>query len=1076
MTSLIESTTMKFEFKNFIIYLNTLKKPYKSYSTIKNLQNKEDFIKKTIILKELSQLENKNPLENIDNSFITNNFNLSNELNKVFLNNQNEELKEKLTLLIENMILNKKIIEAFLDFYISKQFEYIVQSLNKINSMRITIYSSIEIIKKLKEKRRICNDKYLLNMRNYLYKRQKKKNLSIVLSIITNINNTINIYNSNNKYRVISNKDKNEIIHNISLERLLDIQSKIKESINEFKSSKYNSKHNLIIYDNILKEVKGRIGKVSNEINLYIKAFFEYENDKSDEQSYMNFFTSYLSISNNKTELFINSVFIEFKSKVIDNIKLIFIQESDMKDILEYDISNIKDMKDLKRIKINDNNKIIYILYKILLLMCFYIKKIEILIKNHFYIKNLLTISIKDENFHYFSKKYTRIECLNNNQNVILSYFQKRKIYFELINSTLSEILSVFSDYIIRLDHRTISYFICILNCFKMYSNIIYNKEYDNYDNNKNDNNIKKENKSNINNKNLESTISILVTSHLDYWIKEYCKKINLFFTNDIWRPIKVNDLSDILKLNNISEKIPLFINKLLSINKQMNNKENKNENENENKNEFDLNVVYFETEISSIIKTLYDSCLMSNIKAEEMINSLSKKVFLNFDKKEQLFFENCFENIKETDVKRISSISSSGFSLINYFIEISSMSFLFLNTKIISSYEIFKNCLLLIDYYILSCIDAFSDKNELVNLYDDTVYNIEQLVKKPEKLDTFFEIIKFQQAHLNIKKYSTQSLFRLKERLDPLLVFPSSFVSKAKNNNGVSKLPELNTEIAIRLNNKNIYNLLIERIVAYDSIYTIASLVEKLFISLNNYHNSITLLGNIKNEMTYQNLTIEKNDLSLRIGQFKLTISQLKSLLFHKSSLNLTKSMEIYIDKAKSFKWDIVESNNFISEANSWIEDIYLDISLQYEKLDILSLGELGIFSKIAFIEILIKNILELYMFSISNIKKCSSTGRSIMLKDIKILKQKIFDLIPQLNISDIFNHIEIFINSWYYNEESLLKYLNEDHPHPKLIASIVFTGDYFGGLNKNKKKEVLRKLEEEYYKIIEELKNKYI
>jgi hypothetical protein len=79
-----------------------------------------------------------------------------------------------------------------------------------------------------------------------------------------------------------------------------------------------------------------------------------------------------------------------------------------------------------------------------------------------------------------------------------------------------------------------------------------------------------------------------------------------------------------------------------------------------------------------------------------------------------------------------------------------------------------------------------------------------------------------------------------------------------------------------------------------------------------------------------------------------------------------------------------------------------------------------------IAFIKFIIGNIQDSY----SNIKKCNTTGRSIMLKDLKFLKQGFEDTINKnwgykINISEYFDIIFNYVNSWYYDKNELEKFI---------------------------------------------------
>ena len=78
--------------------------------------------------------------------------------------------------------------------------------------------------------------------------------------------------------------------------------------------------------------------------------------------------------------------------------------------------------------------------------------------------------------------------------------------------------------------------------------------------------------------------------------------------------------------------------------------------------------------------------------------------------------------------------------------------------------------------------------------------------------------------------------------------------------------------------------------------------------------------------------------------------------------------------------------------------------------------------------------------------------------------------------NVDIYFDRLFKYINSYFYNEEKLMTYINEEKIEYKHIKSIIENGAEFKNKNINDKKKTITKIEEMYYGIITALNERLI
>ena len=185
---------------------------------------------------------------------------------------------------------------------------------------------------------------------------------------------------------------------------------------------------------------------------------------------------------------------------------------------------------------------------------------------------------------------------------------------------------------------------------------------------------------------------------------------------------------------------------------------------------------------------------------------------------------------------------------------------------------------------------------------------------------------------------------------------------------------------------------------------------------------------------------------------------------------------MEPILQKMNNQKWFLTEDDNLdFSEASPFINSLIDEMYEKYDKLNSLSGGSLTTQSQLRFFDIVIKFIVENLQISICLIKNINSTGRSLFLKDIKILKMKLDEKFKEykkkIKIEDNFSELSLFLNSWYSNEDDLIQYIKETKLDYKYMSCILWKGEYFEKLGNREKDIFKKKVDDIYFDLLLEI-----
>ena len=117
-----------------------------------------------------------------------------------------------------------------------------------------------------------------------------------------------------------------------------------------------------------------------------------------------------------------------------------------------------------------------------------------------------------------------------------------------------------------------------------------------------------------------------------------------------------------------------------------------------------------------------------------------------------------------------------------------------------------------------------------------------------------------------------------------------------------------------------------------------------------------------------------------------------------------------------------------------------------------------------------LVKYIINSVQDSFSKIKKCNDMGRSIMLKDIKLLKEGIentlkkYNYIKNIKTNSLFDILIQYANAWYYNNDELSKFIFNYNIQYKYFEGICNTSPIISGLSSEIKNEFINKVKQNY------------
>ena len=230
--------------------------------------------------------------------------------------------------------------------------------------------------------------------------------------------------------------------------------------------------------------------------------------------------------------------------------------------------------------------------------------------------------------------------------------------------------------------------------------------------------------------------------------------------------------------------------------------------------------------------------------------------------------------------------------------------------------------------------------------------------------------------------------------------------------------------------------------------------------------------------------LDFQRNQIIEKLNKYKKLKEQIQYFFYMRISLTFMDFSKIS-PLIEEFNWapSPEEGSTQLFEPSSWVkkiiklfETIVNEIIIQFNEL-------FGDKKLIQYFVILIKFIISNIQENIAKIKKCNDTGRSIMLKDIKFLKQGIENILSKYNYTkkiktdELFDIIFQYINSWYYSCDELIKFIFDNNIQYKYFNSFLNTSPVINELSTEARNDFVKKVNQKYLiqfkKIIVELKD---
>ena len=271
---------------------------------------------------------------------------------------------------------------------------------------------------------------------------------------------------------------------------------------------------------------------------------------------------------------------------------------------------------------------------------------------------------------------------------------------------------------------------------------------------------------------------------------------------------------------------------------------------------------------------------------------------------------------------------------------------------------------------------------------------------------------------------------------------------SRTKNNNSTTN--ELINDMKLKLSNINIKKI----IILISSIRTIKKILKRLIFFTTKIE-----------------LELERYEVLSKINNYEKLIEQIRNFFYLEISENIIDFSQIS-NIIQNYNWspDPEQGSKELFEASDWVNNLInifeVIISEIHNKLfEIFGEKKLS-----EFISELINYIINCIQENLAKIKKCNDMGRSIMLKDIKLLKEGIdnilkkYELNKKIKVDKIFDSIIQFINSWYYNSDELYQYIFNYNIEYKYFENIFYSSPFISQLSSDVKNEFMKKVKQNY------------
>ena len=984
---------------------------------------KDNQLRKRIILTEIKIHNFKSPFDVIDQNYTREYYDTNllidqlKSIPNIFNTTKSfPEIMDKK----EKLELTKKIISQYITYLVSNHFEQILNELVKLETTEKRLNDSIIMIKILKGNISSFKNKYINCSMKIVLNKLKYNNLCKLKNFMENTLNRWRI--GFQEAKKLKNQGEGYTLFN----KYTKIQNEIVQWKNEKDNIFFkNKKNNFLLPDLLIQKLKKKLESIKKYFDDKLSIIFTER--QNDLQSIYNLFCIIKVLS---TQDPIEAFKLALKKSMRDSIFFT------CRDIISQNVNNVYN------INVQNINK-------------FSVFKLYSLKENdYFRIINILlskVISIAECYYNYVNQEK------GNNIGKLL--VDSSKDFFELFEKKISKVITLLSPSlstsmdIINVSQPFIKYISCI-NLFTLTLQYYFNYNESKY---------------------IKPYITDLIKKQFNFQIKYFIKKICVFLGSDIWKRIPYE------------EKIsPLYLGAP--------NKNNQNNNTyhyqifmsfyNKDSYDFMFNINKTSNGIYENIPELFHKFIdehddvISNIKYNDKLNqfsSSSNNLHTNLNLNINIEKETKKDNNEEEDINTLISskdiLSGATITTIRFIREFLDNIFLYNSLK---DY-IFKKALIIFEYYFLGSLNILMFNKQ----YFEQIFKIVDLVnmKKPNGLNSTSEFALFLGNFMDLKKFLCKSLSDLSELYGSRV---NLFEDTNKlNNTNVNELLEQNKVIFPKLNpsmpldTTNKYCLLIESLVLVESVYSVYNYIKKYKKVI--YNNGLDIFSSTDKN----NDKIISTEYDNMLILYKQALKQLTSYLYRPVCLNILIIHPI-LKKISLRKWDIKDKPKKKDSVGNYINLIIVEIIEKLDKLELLSGWSLTEKSFLRFFDILIDVIINNLIDTISRIKNWSEAGRNLFYEDMETFKVMLIEKLKEKNLKpnmDIyFNKLFRYIKAWFYNEEQIMAYINEEKIEYKHIKSIIENGAEFKNKSFNDKKKFLTKIEEMYYGIITVLNDRLI
>ena len=1066
----INSNKIKLTELNRINYINPLILLNKEY-TKPNYQSNLFEQEITHITDQIKINSNKNSYNIFDNS-------------KIFIEHLINE-KEKFE-------LNKKIIKYYLDYFCENNIEKISPKLQNIKKLEQDINLYYEKICKGKER---LNELKKFNIDNTMKLILKKKKYQNYMKLYLFLKNDIFNCYKDIKGLKLKNMDFDYVNYYNEMNRIINNISLIEKEADKIIDK--NKFTNLLL----IEAIKNKLKKKKEKFNLkYIQEINKLFNSKKsnilklyhlfniDNSIQINTFDNNNDINNNiinnQSNLFVSKMIKNFKlrSKKLILETLNYFRKKEKKNSNSITILNLNSQKlsEINNIQIEDSN--IVICFKTIL------SKLKTNVDNFFYYFNLIC---QEHNLNN-TKEYLDLK------NEIT--FRKNEFY-EALDKHLSKLLKLFYNPKEKQNEEKIlpkKYFLIIINLLCLFGKLLKIKFGLNYS------------------KYLNLALKNYIVSYIKSENKNILNRALILLRNDFWEKTILDN--SYLNINNLKERTPFYLKKFINFLNAEELEQTDIINNDINKDNIE-DIFNYITNIENNNEMNFEEVidLFNNKKGIKFLNKNKENKILNKPLKyEKLFINNSSMCILKGIEEQIINLIIFEFLV----------------------YEIFSYLFNSIDLYIYICFKMFLNDNKYLNNLLKNL-NIKEIQNNLDDIEYWSDVISYQERFSEIKKFIISSEKKLCEFYgnkkfqseEEKQIFINNLIPKLQeiqfnepiNNyeippndesNNNSEKNEMNN-ITNKAKEKGLLGVLKSAVddigdglskakdtaknflaSSNENENTNHSLIKEIEQKISeNYFKQISIfiscissfykiLKRLINFTSRIELDFQKNQILEKINNYKILIEKINYFLFMKISLSL-----IDFEKISTFILDSDWSPTLESgagqlfEASFWVSKI---INLFEIILNIVNQKYKDFFDEkkmVKYFTILIKHILNNIQNNFSKIKNCNDTGRSVMLKDIKFLKQGIenalkkYNLDKKMKINELFDIIFLYINAWYYNSEELTKFIFDNNIQYKHFQSFIYSSPFISSFSQEKKSQYINEIKQKYLmhfkKIISKLKN---